>query len=79
VIASLAAVWTYSETHWEAADVRMRWDRRRRALDTIFVERLWRSVKYEEESLKGYQSVTEAVNNLRAYFICYNHGRVIKN
>jgi putative transposase len=32
----------------KAADVRISWDGRGRALDNIFVERLWRSVKYEE-------------------------------
>ncbi len=60
----------------KAADIRISWDGRGRALDNIFVERLWRSVKYEEVYLKDYQSVTEAVNNLRAYFIFYNHERV---
>jgi len=32
----------------KAADIRISWDGRGRALDNIFVERLWRSVKYEE-------------------------------
>jgi putative transposase len=63
-------------TRLKAADVRISWDGRGRALDNIFVERLWRSVKYEEVYLKEYQSVTEAVNNLRAYFIFYNHERI---
>ena len=60
----------------KAADVRISWDGRGRALDNIFVERLWRSVKYEEVYLKEYQSVTEAVHNLRAYFIFYNYERI---
>ena len=37
---------------------------------------LWRSVKYEEVYLKDYQSVVEAVSNLRAYFIFYNQERL---
>jgi len=60
----------------KAADVRISWDGRGRALDNIFVERLWRSVKYEEVYLKDYQSVAEAMNNLRAYFIFYNQERL---
>ena len=38
-------------------------DGRGRALDNIFGERLWRSVKYEEVYLKGYSTVTEAMDN----------------
>lgn len=60
----------------KAAAVRISWDGRGRALDNIFVERLWRSVKYEEVYIKDYQSVAEAVNNLRAYFTFYNHERL---
>jgi len=41
-------------------------------LDNVFVERLWRSVKYEEVYIKDYQSVRDAVINLRAYFTFYN-------
>jgi len=39
------------------------------------VERLWRSVKYEEVYIKDYQSVPEAVSNLRTYFRFYNQER----
>ncbi len=60
----------------KAADIRISWDGRGRALDNIFVERLWRSVKYEEVYIKDYQSVTDAVSNLRAYFTFYNHERL---
>ena len=60
----------------KAANIRISWDGRGRALDNIFVERLWRSVKYEEVYIKDYQSVTEAVSNLRAYFTFYNHERL---
>ena len=50
-------------------------DGRGRAMDNIFVERLWRSVKYEEVYLKDYERVSEAVTNLRNYFLFYNHER----
>jgi putative transposase len=50
-------------------------DGRGRAMDNIFVERLWRSVKYEEVYLKDYEEVPEAVTNLRNYFLFYNHER----
>ena len=58
------------------ADVRISWDGRGRALDNIFVERLWRSVKYEEVYIKDYQSVSDAVSNLRDYFTFYNQERL---
>ena len=51
-------------------------DGRGRALDNIFVERLWRSVKYEEVYLKDYQGVMEAIQGLRAYFEFYNGERL---
>lgn len=60
----------------KAASVQISWDGRGRALDNIFVERLWRSVKYEEVYLKDYQTVPEAVRSLRAYFTFYNDERV---
>lgn len=45
------------------------------ALDNIFVERLWRSVKYEEVYLKQYQCMQEAKAGLADYFRFYNHQR----
>ena len=39
----------------KAADIRISWDGRGRALDNIFVERLWRSVKYEEVYVRTVQ------------------------
>jgi putative transposase len=60
----------------QAAGVRISWDGRGRALDNIFVERLWRSVKYEEVYLKAYQSVAEAERGLKAYFQFYNQDRL---
>ena len=60
----------------QAAGVRISWDGRGRALDNIFVERLWRSVKYEEVYLKEYQSVSDAERGLTAYFHFYNQERL---
>jgi putative transposase len=51
-------------------------DGRGRALDNIFVERLWRTVKYEDVYLKEYQSVTSTVRGLGAYFEFYNGTRL---
>jgi len=49
-------------------------DNRGRAFDNIFVERLWRSVKYEDLYLKGYTTMGELVIGLTAYFAFYNEG-----
>jgi putative transposase len=57
------------------ARVNISMDGKGRATDNIMVERLWRSVKYEEVYLKDYESVTELVAALRAYFEFYNHER----
>lgn len=46
-----------------------------RCFDNIFVERLWRTVKYEEVYLKEYLDVWEAEKNLENYFYFYNHER----
>lgn len=51
-------------------------DGRGRALDNIFVERLWRSVKYEEVYLYDYESVPQAIAGLDKYFKFYNHERL---
>lgn len=51
-------------------------DGRGRALDNIFVERLWRSVKYENVYLQDYQSVSEARIGLAIYFRFYNTRRL---
>jgi putative transposase len=51
-------------------------DGRGRFSDNIFVERLWRSLKYEEVYLKAYQSVAEARYNIAAYFDFYNQERL---
>ena len=46
-----------------------------RALDNIFVERLWRSVKYEDVYLKGYTNPMELMIGLTEYFVFYNDER----
>ncbi|MDA1279674.1 MAG: integrase core domain-containing protein, partial [Chloroflexi bacterium] len=43
--------------------------------DNVFIERLWRSVKYEEVYLRAYESVLEARAELGRYFEFYNAGR----
>lgn len=50
-------------------------DGRGRALDNIFVERLWRSVKYEDVYLKGYANSMELMIGLAEYFVFYNSER----
>src|SRR4051794_20636617 len=51
-------------------------DGRGRCLDNIFVERLWRSLKYEEVYLKDYTTVTEARAGIECYFRFYNQERL---
>jgi putative transposase len=50
-------------------------DGRGRALDNIFVERLWRNVKHEDVYLKGYASMGELTVGLAQYFAFYNAER----
>ncbi len=50
-------------------------DGRGRCFDNIMIERLWRSVKYEEVYLKDYESVRDCRDALRAYFAYYNRER----
>jgi len=51
-------------------------DGRGRALDNIFVERLWRSVKYECVYLRQFETVSQARAGLKEYFEFYNHERL---
>ena len=60
----------------EAAQVRLSMDGRGRAFDNIFVERLWRTVKYEEVYSKDYRDVAEARHGLANYFRFYNDQRI---
>lgn len=59
----------------KAAGIRISWDGRGRVWDNIFIERLWRSVKYEEVYLKDYANVPEALRGLDDYFRFYNTQR----
>ena len=59
----------------EQAGIQISWDGRGRALDNIFVERLWRSVKYEEVYLHDYATGADAYGGLTRYFRFYNHER----
>ena len=56
--------------------VQMSMDGRGRALDNVFVERLWRTVKYEEVYLREYNTVREAQQGLGRYFGFYNDERL---
>ena len=59
----------------EDANVRVSMDGRGRALDNVFVERLWRSVKYEEVYIRGYENPRGARQSLGRYLEYYNHER----
>ncbi len=50
-------------------------DGKGRALDNVFVERLWRSLKYEEIYLKEYATVADLINGLTEYFLFYSTER----
>jgi putative transposase len=59
----------------DAQGVRISMDGKGRWMDNVFIERLWRSVKYEEVYLKAYGSMAEARQGLRTYFEFYNGHR----
>lgn len=60
----------------EARGIAVSMGGRGRALDNVFVERLWRSVKYEEVYLRDYADGWEAEERLAAYFRFYSHERI---
>lgn len=60
---------------FDGTGVQISMDGRGRALDNIFIERLWRTVKYEEVYLKQYKSMQDARENLSRYFKFYNTKR----
>jgi putative transposase len=68
-----AGAWT---GRLEGAGVAVSMDGRGRCLDNVFVERLWRSVKYEDVYLRCYETVPELERGLRAYFAFYNGERL---
>lgn len=57
------------------ATIRISMDGRGRCMDNIFTERLWRTVKYEDVYLKGYQTINEARSGLTSFFDSYNNRR----
>lgn len=59
----------------QAAGVKISMDGKGRALDNIFTERLWRTIKYEEVYLKDYENPRQARQNLSAYLSFYNGER----
>lgn len=65
---------TFTEKLLERA-ILISMDGKGRALDNVFVERLWRSVKYEDIYLRDYQTVAELSQGLEHYFDFYNHKR----
>jgi putative transposase len=60
----------------ERRNIAISMDGRGRCLDNIFIERLWRSLKYEEVYLKDYQLVPEAHAGIEKYFQFYNYERL---
>ena len=68
-----ARAWTQ---RLESAGVAVSMDGRGRCLDNVFVERLWRSVKYEDVYLRGYEAVPELERGLGRYFVFYNQERL---
>ena len=59
----------------ESAGIRISMDGRGRAMDNIFIERLWRTVKQEEVYIKDYRTPREATQELERFFIRYNEHR----
>ena len=59
-----------------ADGIQISMDGRGRAFDHIFVERLGRSVKYEEVYVKDYRDVQESINGLGGHFAFYHHERL---
>jgi putative transposase len=68
-----ARAWT---SRLEKSGVSVSMDGRGRCLDNVFVERLWRTVKYENVFLRCYETVPELESGLRSYFEFYNGERL---
>jgi putative transposase len=66
-------------TPLKAAGVSISMDGKGRWIDNVFIERLWRSIKYEEVYLHGYANGTEARQSLTRYFSFYNGKRLHEN
>ena len=59
----------------ESAQIKISMDGKGRVFDNIFIERLWRTVKYENIYLNEYDTGLELVAGLSNYFDFYNHER----
>ncbi len=59
----------------KANTIQISMDGRGRWMDNVFIERVWRSLKYEEVYLKAYESISDARREIGAYFIFYNQKR----
>ena len=57
------------------AQIKISMDGKGRWLDNVFIERLWRSLKYEEVYLKAYESAREARRSIRTWIDFYNSER----
>jgi len=58
-----------------AHDIKISMDGKGRWVDNVFIERLWKSVKYEHVYLHAYESVDQARQQLTSYFTFYNSSR----
>jgi putative transposase len=67
---------TVMTSRLQSCGIAISMDGRGRAMDNVFIERLWRTVKYEEIYLKDYESAWEAEDCLEAYFRFYCHRRI---
>jgi len=73
----------FTDEEWigtlKAAGVAISMDGKGRWIDNVFIERLWRSVKYEDVYLRAYANGTEARQSLTRYFSFYNSKRLHEN
>jgi len=60
----------------EKKNIQISMDSKGRALDNVFIERLWRTVKYEDVYLNDYQTMNDAYRHLKAYMSFYNNERL---
>ena len=69
----------YTSNEWTKAlqqqEIKISMDGRGRALDNVFVERLWRSLKYEEVYRREYTDIAHLRRSLKEYFLFYNEHR----
>lgn len=63
-------------SHLTQAGVQVNMDGKGRAIDNIFTERFWRTLKYEDIDLRGYATPREVRQGLTAYIEFYNHCRL---